>query len=535
MDRDFYKHHFGFDPVADRITKVPPASLDEEIDYTTMPVEFRYEVTFPLVEDEILHAAGIRIGARCDVFQDGTAHNRVFFKRGDLETAIRCVHTVLNSPPNSSQESPLQLGLDRFLESGNTLTDERSLARFNSPDSKISPQDHFTALKSYVAGIADVGLSTFLAAKREEKTRLGESWGTLQYWHVTSQLVNALLQIAPDVYDPFIRQFLIPLIDALPSTQLGTAWTSLNLEFSSNKAFFGKPEDFMALPELTRRKISIAVQEVTRKNKLCTRGHLEAIDEEDDVIPIVMTWDPKTWSQSRIYGFRLQREYDVIRGALTPYAVPGKILAQYEAEEIGDLPQTRARVLWVPGTGGVSQVLSSGGTLHNNLNDWLWEKIWREGASEEEVWSVFHGRPYKALKAYAAALAACGANIIEKLATLVEIGGGGTPAYKTGTMEKINEVYGLWDPFVRVLLTTAPHTACVFLRRFFLNLEQVFTRDRIITKLITALRKTGDWDKLFDGLNLPEIAREGCILPPAQINADFSEFTRTFSKALFET
>ncbi len=534
MDRDFYKLQFGFDPVSDRITKYPPASLDEEIDYIMNPLGFRYEVTFPLVEDAILHAAGISIGARCDVFQDGTTHNRVFFKRGELEIAIRCVHTVLNSPPNVSEETPLSLGLDRFLESGNMLTDERSLASHNSPVLKISPQDHFIALKSYVAGIAEVGLSTFLAAKREEKATLGELWGNLQYWHVTSQLINALLQIAPDVYDPFIRGFLIPLIDALPTTQLGMAWTSLNLEFNANKAFFGKPEDFLSLPELTRRKISMAVQEVTRKNKLCTRGHLEAIDEEDAVIPIVMTWDPKTWSQSRIYGFRLQREYDVVRGVLTPNTAPDKIVAQYEAEEIGDLPQTWARVLWVPGAGGVSHVLSSGGSLHNNLNDWLWEKVWREGATEEEAWRVFQGKPYKELKAYAAALAACGSGLIEKMAMRVEIGGGSKLAGKAGVKEKSDETYGLQDPFVRALLTAAPYTASAFLRRFFLNLEQELPQDRIITKLIAALRQTGEWDTLFESPNLPELAREGNTLTAAQINAEFSEFLHTFSRSLLE-
>ncbi len=534
MDRDFFNLHFGFDPVADRITAISPASLDEEMDYATIPLEFRYDAVFPLINDEILNAAGIAIGARCDVFQDGTTHNRIFFKRGESEISTRCVHTVLIAPVDGTDQCSLILGRDRLLESGNILTEERSIIRMNLPASKLMPQEHFFALKSFVAGIAEVGLATFLSAKREERVDLGETWGTLQYWHVTSQLVNALIQIAPDVYDPFIRSFLVPLIDALPSKQLGVAWSGLNLEFSANKAFFGKPEDFMALPELTRKKISMAVQGVTRKNRLCTQGHLEAADEEDDVIPIVMTWDPKTWSQSRIYGFRLQREYDVIRGPLTPNALPGKILAQYEAEEIGDFPQTWARVLWVPGAGGVSHVVSSGGTLHDNLNDWLWEKVWREGAGEEEVWRVFHGKPYKALKAYAAALAACGASIIEKMATLVEIGGGGKPTSKTGTREKINEAYGLWDPFVRALLTTAPHTALVFLRRFFLNLEQGFTQDRIIPKLITALRETGEWDKLFKTLNLPEIAREGCILTAAQINADFSEFIHTFSRALLE-
>ncbi len=535
MDRQFYKANFGFDPLADRITTFPPASLDEELDYASIPLEFRYNAIFPLMADELLYAAGLDIGARCDVFQDGTIHNRIFFKRGELETAIRCVHTVLYAPLEVADKQPLILGNDRFLASGNILTDERPIARIAIPASNITPQEHFIALKSYVAGIAEIGLATFLAAKRDENVGLGETWATLQYWHVTSQIVNALLQIAPDVYDPFIRQFLIPLIDALPSKQLGPAWVGINLEFYANKAFFSKPEDFMALPELTRKKISMAVRAVTQKNKLCTRGHLDAVDEEDDVIPIVMTWDPKTWSQSRIYGFRLQREYDVTRGVFPPSAIPGKIIAQYEAEEIGDLPHTWARIVWVPGAGGVPHILSSGGNLHDNLNDWLWDKVWRDGASDEEIWKVFHGRPYKELKAYAASLVTLGAAFIEKMAMLVEIGGRGKSQSKGRAKDNLEDSYGLRDPFLRALLTTAPHTACAFLRRFFLNLEQFLPQDRIITKLIAALRETGDWNKLFENPNLPEFAREGYSLSTAEIAADFSDFTHTFTKALLET
>ncbi|HMF31729.1 MAG TPA: hypothetical protein VKK79_09955, partial [Candidatus Lokiarchaeia archaeon] len=80
--RGFYQNCHGFDPLSSYVL----------LQFS----QLRYEEYFPLQADPTLKAAGIKIGARVDVeFPNGTAHNRIIFKKGRKEAPVKCVHTVL--------------------------------------------------------------------------------------------------------------------------------------------------------------------------------------------------------------------------------------------------------------------------------------------------------------------------------------------------------------------------------------------------------------------------------------------------------
>ncbi len=108
------------------------------------------EEWYPLASDPDLHTAGVEIGARATFKGKGAPELRIVFRRGSTEAYVTCVHVAVYAGP---------------LES---LPSDAELAR-SSEHQKIhlAPEEHFFALNSFVAGIAEIGLRTMFAAARE--------------------------------------------------------------------------------------------------------------------------------------------------------------------------------------------------------------------------------------------------------------------------------------------------------------------------------------------------------------------------------
>ncbi len=108
------------------------------------------EQWYPLASDPGLHAAGVEIGARAIIKGSGAPEMRIVFRRGSIEAYVTCVHVAVYAGP---------------LES---LPSEAELAR-SSEHQKIhlAPEEHFFALNSFVAGIAEIGIRTMFTAARE--------------------------------------------------------------------------------------------------------------------------------------------------------------------------------------------------------------------------------------------------------------------------------------------------------------------------------------------------------------------------------
>lgn len=145
--RAYYRETWGWDPCRARI----PLDAGPGV-----PGGFRYEAGFPLdgPGDEWLDAAGVTIWARVDVIA-GEPHNQVVFKVGTIagEWRVECVHSVVHAAP-----------LEALAEL--TPGDFETLAR--SPPRRtavLPPEEHFVALRSFVAGLTELGL-TRLAARQ---------------------------------------------------------------------------------------------------------------------------------------------------------------------------------------------------------------------------------------------------------------------------------------------------------------------------------------------------------------------------------
>ncbi len=133
------------------------------------------EEWYPLAKDPGLHAGGVEIGARATIKPNGAPELRIVFRRGKSEAYVTCVHVAVYAGP---------------LES---LPPEAELAR-SSEHRKIqlAPEEHFFALKSFVAGVAEVGIGTMFAVAREAGD-LPVGFNVL----MQAQFLRALFEIAP--------------------------------------------------------------------------------------------------------------------------------------------------------------------------------------------------------------------------------------------------------------------------------------------------------------------------------------------------
>ena len=130
---------------------------------------------FPLQGDPSLHAAGVEIGAKVHVPPDKNPSLRIVFRAGDKEDEVTCVHVAVYA--GSLESLPPDAELAHSTE-GHPI--------------HLPPEEHFFALKSYVAGIAEVGLGAMFAIARDAKD-LSVGFNAL----MQEQILNALFFVAP--------------------------------------------------------------------------------------------------------------------------------------------------------------------------------------------------------------------------------------------------------------------------------------------------------------------------------------------------
>ncbi len=147
--RDYYRSTWGFDPLTD---------------YRVVGNGYsRYEECFPLSQDLPLQAVGIAICAQVD-WKDEGIQNRIVFRRtgakGRQRTAsVECTHTVVYAGPASDA---LTFADDISALPNKTGADRERLSQ-NGKLATLPPWEHFAALKSYIAAVADVGVIALLS------------------------------------------------------------------------------------------------------------------------------------------------------------------------------------------------------------------------------------------------------------------------------------------------------------------------------------------------------------------------------------
>ncbi|GAB4312275.1 MAG: hypothetical protein Kow0069_12980 [Promethearchaeota archaeon] len=233
LDREYYRNVHGFDPVTSRIYP------------SKNPRVFWYEQEFSLSADPPLDRAGVLICARVEVDGDSITNRIVFKKRGTrVESVVNCVHTAVCA---LDVKAASELRGDE--KSRKRIVEMARSTELQPVD--LSPEEHFASLKSYVAGIAELGISKMLAASYHSDI----DPFTLPFGFnsaMQKQMVSALRKIAPEATRALVRQHVFYL-----AMHASRQWFDVRLSLLDNlydlpNVLFSDPDTFLALDRLIR-------------------------------------------------------------------------------------------------------------------------------------------------------------------------------------------------------------------------------------------------------------------------------------------
>ncbi len=230
-EREYYITVHGFDPVAGRI----PLPGDKG---------FKYEISYPLEKDPPLFQAGVTIGARVEVNPGMPPHNRIILKREVKEAIVNCIHTAICEVPVGEA-----VKLPETLLNANDATNP-TFERVTSTEKLLlvlPPEEHFASLKSYVAGIAEMGLTNVLCASYHSDavnpTTLPFGFNS----EMQSQIARALREIAPETTNILVQNVLVELIREVPFDWILPRVQLLNGMYDFERVIFADPAAFEAV------------------------------------------------------------------------------------------------------------------------------------------------------------------------------------------------------------------------------------------------------------------------------------------------
>ncbi len=193
-ERQYYRETWGFDPI-DGLHRLGQDTI------------WVYEAGYELAADPALIAAGVSIHAQVSFnFMEltkkewGIVRNKIVFRAaGGREAAVTCTHTVV-------YQGNVEVATDW---AANPPASTNLLGPAILP-----PWEHFVALKSYVAALAEVGIGNLLAAAHsadDNTSAIKLPFGFNA--EMQSQIFRALQTVAPGATRALQRDWLMGLIE----------------------------------------------------------------------------------------------------------------------------------------------------------------------------------------------------------------------------------------------------------------------------------------------------------------------------------
>lgn len=134
VDRYYYIQNWGFDPFKVRKDLSPDGTI------------YRYEKSFPLKADPLLHALQIVLVAQV-IVNHGNIKLYLILKQNQTEIRIKCVHTILFE---GSMQEIHQLGMGNI---------QKLIPSYQKMCIELQPEEHFVALAAFAENLANHGLS----------------------------------------------------------------------------------------------------------------------------------------------------------------------------------------------------------------------------------------------------------------------------------------------------------------------------------------------------------------------------------------
>ena len=124
------------------------------------------------------------------------------FKRKEIEAEVSCVHTAVSEISLQKARELIDGNEQRFIELSKSY--HQNLVT-------IAPEDHFAALKSYVQGIAEVGLGNMMITSYYSTTLNPTTLPFGFNSHMQSQILQCLNRLAADAIKPMVETVLLEL------------------------------------------------------------------------------------------------------------------------------------------------------------------------------------------------------------------------------------------------------------------------------------------------------------------------------------
>ncbi len=255
-DREYYRQTWGFDPVADARPShehYPDPALKDtpetpEHPHSKVRGDYCYIKEFPLEADWDLNAVGVRIQAGVEVFGEQIQNVIKFLRRGKgnqqgRKAEITCTHTVVYAGPATQA---LSLAKDSLLQEPYPPEIRGILSRAGGPV-KLPPWEHFAAMKSYVAAIAEIGIGNILrgAFAATDGGILCQSFGFNSA--MQAQVIRALRYIAPSTTRALLRDFFLEIADHVDREWLNGRFPALDETYGFSSVFLSHFETFQAV------------------------------------------------------------------------------------------------------------------------------------------------------------------------------------------------------------------------------------------------------------------------------------------------
>ncbi len=194
LQQSYYISVWGFDPLNDW--------------YPGSKGLMRYEEKFNPLSDPNLQQAGIEIYARVEFNPDDRQdiHNRIVFKNVSSlqEGSVDCTHTVIY---RDQSEDALGLTDEEFFR--NSVITDANTEENNVQLLILTPEEHFVALKSFVASVVEMGVIHLIQESFKSGTDLSFGFNS----EMQNQIILALYLVAPHTAIAIVTDFLLDLID----------------------------------------------------------------------------------------------------------------------------------------------------------------------------------------------------------------------------------------------------------------------------------------------------------------------------------
>jgi len=178
----YYQQKWGWDP-----RKKLLLEQHDELSYNSHVGQFVWAKDYELCNDPALCEFGIRIWAIMKVTR--IYHNASFVRHGKWH------RVTSNSKPYHSLQSHLRIGFGKYIE--DAIMEDHVVSCLHTMvlnPTKISIEEHFVALCSYVDGIASLGISNMLHAQFDYSNTFAMSYGFNA--EMQAQIIRSLFNIS---------------------------------------------------------------------------------------------------------------------------------------------------------------------------------------------------------------------------------------------------------------------------------------------------------------------------------------------------